>query len=321
MRAVQISTFGKENLEVVDIPEPAAPGPTEVLLSMEYAPINFNDMLLVSGKFPRRPNLPSVVGNEGVGTVIAIGDQVTTVKVGDRVVPPLYSYTWRQKMVVPQDELFALPQGIDPRQAAMIRINPPTAALILSEHGNLRPGDWIVQNGANSGVGLSVVAFAKARGIKTINFVRRESAIAEVQAAGGDIVLLDEAASVAKVADLTNSGRVRLAIDGISGASTIRLLEVLSQAGSLVSYAFSSGEVGIQADLRPLLRKAVSLYAFYQARPAYDTQMPTLIKQAADMVTRGELKMPIAAVYPLSEFKAALAHFDRGGKVLLDLQA
>ncbi|MDM9628484.1 zinc-dependent alcohol dehydrogenase family protein [Rhizobium sp. S152] len=322
MRGIQLSEFGgMENLKLAEIPEPAAPGQNDVLLGMEYAPINFNDLLLVSGKFPRRPSLPSAVGNEGVGRVLATGSDVTTVKVGDRVIPPLYSYTWRERMIVPQDELFAIPENIDPKQAAMLRINPPTAALMLSEHGNLRPGDWVVQNAATSGVGKSVIAFAKARGFKTINLVRRPESIEDILSSGGDIALLDNDKAVEKVADLTKGGSVRLAIDGVSGRSTVRLLEIVSQGASLVSYAFSSGEVAIQADLRPLLRKAVSLFAFYQARPAYDTQMPTLLRQAVAMVSEGTLKLPVAAVYPMSDWDAALAHFQKGGKVLLDLKS
>lgn len=323
MRAIQLSAFGDPvtNLRLAELPEPAAPGPHEVLLAMEFAPINFNDLLLIRGTFPQRPALPGPVGNEGSGKVLALGAGVTHLKVGDRVVAPLYSLTWRERMVVPAGELFALPAAVSAQQAAMLRINPPTAALLLSEHGDLKAGDWIIQNAANSGVGRSVIAFARARGIKTINLVRRAEAIEEVQAAGGDIVLLDASGSVDTVRALTEGGRVRLAIDGVSGESTLRLLEGLSQGGALVSYAFSSGEVAIQADLRPLLRKAVRLHAFYQARPQYDAQMDTLLRQSAEFIRAGKLEQPVAATYPLSRIGEAVEHAIRGGKVLLDIQA
>lgn len=323
MRAIQLSTFGDPviNLRLTELPEPAAPGVHEVLLAMEFAPINFNDLLLIRGTFPRRPSLPSPVGNEGSGKVLAVGVGVTHLKVGDRVVAPLYSYTWRERMVVPAEGLFALPEGVNAQQAAMMRINPPTAALLLSEHGELKPGDWIIQNGANSGVGRSVIAFARARGIRTINLVRRAEAINDIKAAGGDIVLLDAAGSLESIRSLTEAGRVRLAIDGVSGESTVRLLEALSQGGALVSYAFSSGDVAIQTDLRPLLRKAVRLHAFYQARPAYDTQMDTLLRESADFISAGKLELPVAATYPMSRIAEAVEHAIRGGKVLLDIQA
>ena len=194
MKAIQINAYGDplEGLELVDIAEPPPPGPDEVLIGVEFAPVNHNDLLLFGGKFPVHPPLPSVVGNEGVGIVLAVGADVDNVKVGDRVTPPLYSFTWRERMVIPAADLFALPVDADIQQLAMLRINPPTAALLLSEFVDLKPGDWVVQNCANSGVGRAVIAIAKGRGLRTVNFVRRQEQVAEVEAAGGDIVLVDE---------------------------------------------------------------------------------------------------------------------------------
>src|SRR2546425_4584369 len=74
----------------------------------------------------------------------------------------------------------------------MLGINPPTAALLLNESIDLRPGDWVAQNAANSGVGRSLIAIAKARGLKTINFVRRPELVPELQAVGGDLVIVDQ---------------------------------------------------------------------------------------------------------------------------------
>ena len=322
MRAIELIAFGDPatSLRVVDLPEPPMPGANEVLIQMEFAPVNFNDLLLIRGTFPQRPVLPSVVGNEGAGTVLAVGSDVGNVKVGDRVVPPLYSRTWRERMLVAADDVSIVPTELDAKQAAMLRINPPTAALMLSEHGDLKPGDWIIQNAANSGVGFSVIAFAQARGFKTINLVRRIEAIAEVEAAGGDVALLDSSESIQSIADLTKAGRIRLAIDGVSGESTVRLLEAVSQGGALVSYSFSSGEVSIKTDLRPVLRKGLSLHAFYQARPQYSNQIPTLLRQAAAFVLGGQLKQPVSEIYPMSRIADAVEHAIRGGKVLLDFR-
>src|SRR5205807_4072717 len=180
MRAVQIRTFGEPGivLELADLPEPPAPTASQVLIGVEYAPINMNDLYLIQGVFPIRPSLPSVVGNEGVGLILAIGDGVTHLKVGDRVLIPLYAFSWRERLVVPAAGLFSLPDA-DPKQLAMLGINPPTASLLLDQAPDLKPGDWVVQNAANSGVGRSVVAIAKARGLKTINLVRRAELIPE----------------------------------------------------------------------------------------------------------------------------------------------
>src|SRR6059036_1459302 len=138
MRAVQIRTFGEPGI-VLDLPDPPAPAAGEVLIGVEHAPINMNDLYLIQGVYPLRPSLPSVVGNEGVGRVLANGRGVDHLKVGDRVLVPLYSFSWRERLVAPAAGLSGLPED-DPRQLAMLGINPPTAALLLNESIDLRPG-------------------------------------------------------------------------------------------------------------------------------------------------------------------------------------
>ena len=89
-----------------------------------------------------RPSLPSFVGNEGVGRVLAVGSGVEHLKVDDRILIPLYAFSWREQLVVPAAGLFSLPDA-DPRQLAMLGINPPTASLLLDEASDLEPGDWV----------------------------------------------------------------------------------------------------------------------------------------------------------------------------------
>src|SRR5690242_17439030 len=193
MRAVRLTAFGNpvDGLEYVDIPEPDAPGPNQVLIGVEFYPINPNDLMVAQGIYAFRPPLPAVIGNEGVGRVLAVGPGVESVKVGDRVLAPPGSFTWRERIVVSAGGLSALPAEADPRQLAMLGINPPTAALLLSEYVDLKPGEWVVQNAANSGVGRWVIAFAKRRGLKTVNIVRRPELVPELEAVGGDIVVVE----------------------------------------------------------------------------------------------------------------------------------
>src|SRR5580704_3952823 len=193
MRAVQLTAYGNpvKELNYVDIPAPDAPGPNQVLIGVEFSPINPSDLLLTNGIYALRPALPTVIGNEGVGRVLDVGPGVRNVKVGDRVLAPLSSFTWRERMVISADGLFALPADADPRQLAMLSINPPTAALLLSDYVNLKPGEWVVQNAANSGVGRWVIAFAETRGLKTVNIVRRPELVPELEALGGDVVVVD----------------------------------------------------------------------------------------------------------------------------------
>src|SRR5438128_8807496 len=102
MRAVQVTAFGNpvDGLEYVDIPEPDAPGPNQLLIGVEYSPINPNDLMVAQGIYAFRPPLPTVIGNEGVGRVLAIGPGVENVNVGDRVLAPPSSFTWRERMVI-----------------------------------------------------------------------------------------------------------------------------------------------------------------------------------------------------------------------------
>src|SRR5579863_8513759 len=175
MRAVQLTAYGDplEGLKYVDIPAPEAPGRNEALIGVEFSPLNESDLLLARGIYGTRPALPTVIGDEGVGRVLAVGPGVENLKLGDRVLPPLSSFTWRAQMIVPANGLFPLPPDADPQQLAMLAINPPTAALLLGEYVDLKPGDWVVQNAANSAVGRWVIAFAKIRSLKTANIVRR----------------------------------------------------------------------------------------------------------------------------------------------------
>ncbi|MEU3983961.1 alcohol dehydrogenase catalytic domain-containing protein [Streptomyces sp. NPDC026672] len=160
MKAIHVTAYGdaREVLQVVDLEPPTAPGVGEVLIDMEYAPLNKHDLASISGFLPVPP-APFVAGNEGTGVVAATGEGVTNVKPGDRVALPLLSGTWREQIVVPAVGMAALPEA-DPQQLAMIGSNPPTAALILDKYADVPAGSYVVQNAANSGVGRSLIAIA-----------------------------------------------------------------------------------------------------------------------------------------------------------------
>jgi NADPH:quinone reductase-like Zn-dependent oxidoreductase len=322
MRAIQNTAFGNplETLRLVDLPEPDQPGPDEVLVEMEYAPINGNDLAVIANRFVYSTPLPSVVGNEGVGRVLKVGSNVCNVQVGDRVLPPLYAMTWRERLTIPANDLFALPANVDPAQLAMLRINPPTAVLLLGCFVQLEKGDWVVQNAANSGIGRTVIALAKKRGLRTINFVRRRELIKELEEAGGDVVLVDEPGAIEKAKAAAGAGKVRLAIDGLSGSAAARLIDVLSQNGTLVSYAFTSGEVVTPIKVGDLHLRGIVVRGIYIDLPEYQPYMADAIRESAGLMAGGELDLPVAAVYPVADYDKAVAHAMNGGKVLLDLR-
>ncbi|MDB5527289.1 MAG: alcohol dehydrogenase [Devosia sp.] len=322
MRAIQLNSYGDpiENVDVVDIPEPAAPGPGEVLVGMEYAPVNPADLLLAMGYYTVKPALPSVIGNEGVGTVLALGVGVTTVKAGDRVVAPLSSFTWRERMLMPSAGLVVLPPQADPQQLAMLAINPVTAQLILAQFEGLRAGDWIVQNAANSGVGRSLIAFSGDRGLKTINIVRRAELIADLEAAGGDVVVVDGPDVAERIKAAIGSAEIKFGLDGVSGAAAATLASLLANGGTLVSYGAMSNSA-LSLNPADVVFKQLKVKGLFLGDPAHVASFLALIKEGARLIAAGKLNVPVAAIYPLSAIKQAIAHVQKGGKVLLDIKA
>jgi len=304
----------------VQIQEPAAPGPGQALIGVEFSPIDLSDLLVVSGAYPFRPSLPSVIGNEGVGRILAVGPGVDNVVVGDRVLTPLYGLAWAERIVAPAEGLFALPADVDPQQLAMLTINPPTAGLLLSEFVDLADGDWVVQNAANSGVGRAVIAFAKARGFKTINLVRRTELIDELEALGGDLVSVDTPEGLNLAKDALGAADPRLAIDGVGGPSAATLINLLGRDGTLVAYA-ALGKAPIAISAMALIFKRISVRGFFLSDPEHAAKIAPLIVEAAELLRSGRLHAPVAATYPLSAIKDAVAHVQRGGKVLLDVAA
>jgi len=243
---------------------------------------------------------------------------VESVKVGDRVLAPLGSFTWRERMVIPAGGLSALHPNADPRQLAMLGINPPTAALLLSEYVDLKPGEWVVQNAANSGVGRWVIAFAKTRGLKTVNIVRRPELVAELKAFGGDVVVVDSPDVSESIKAAVGQAELRLALDGVSGPATSVLAATLSRRGTLVSFAAMS-ETPMSINPLDVIFKLLTMRGFWLGHPEVAAKIAPAIARAAAMIASGRVHIPVAATYRLSSIKEAVAHAQRGGKILLDI--
>ncbi|HEY0133872.1 MAG TPA: alcohol dehydrogenase catalytic domain-containing protein, partial [Nannocystis sp.] len=170
----------------VDAPEPAAPAKGEVAVDFLCSPVNPADLLLLSGNYGHRPVLPARGGLEGVGRVSALGPGVEHLKIGDRVLLP--GNAWCERAVIPAGGLFALPAAAASEQLAMLTVNPPTAWGLLHDYVKLEPGDWVILNAANSGVGASMVALTRRLGLRIVSVVRREDAVAELRQQGSDLV-------------------------------------------------------------------------------------------------------------------------------------
>src|ERR1700719_2518952 len=190
MKAIHLTAYGNPapNLQMVEVPEPNSPSAGEALVRMEYAPVDYSDLMLANGVYFLNPQLPSVIGGEGAGIVEVIGPGVTSVKVGDRVTIPFRTFTWGEKVLAPAEGLFVVPPSVDARTASMLNINPTTAVLLLDEFVKLKPKDWIVLNAANSQVARCLIAIAKSRGLNVIGTVRAPELVAEIKKLGADFV-------------------------------------------------------------------------------------------------------------------------------------
>ena len=323
MKALQISRFGapEEVVELADVPEPARPAPGEVLVASEYAPINHSEILKIVGRYPLLPaSFPAGVGNDGVARILSVGSGVQGLRPGDRVLVPAAYPAWRERLVLPAAGLFPLPVGADPRQLSMLSINPPTAALLLSEFVSLEPGDWVLQNAGNSGVGRSVIALARERGLRTVSLVRRTELVNELREEGADVVIVDGPDVRSRVAEATSAAPIRLAIDGVSGPSTAALSGCLAPGGAVVLYSLLSGQSGV-ADGIDLIFRDIAIRGFWLYSPQYRDSPKAVdaMKLGARLVAEGKLHFPIAAEYPLSAFSEALRHALKGGKVLFEI--
>ncbi len=329
MIAVQYAKFGNpgEVLRAVEL-ESRQPNAGEALVTVEAAPIHPSDLLTVSGDYGIKPDLPATPGQEGVGRIAELGDGVNNFKIGDLVLLPLGSGTWRSHMTLPVESLIPLPDTGDPIQFSLMSINPLTASLLLSECTALQPGDWVVQNAANSSVGHYLAALAKHRGIKTINLVRRGGGVElTIRELGGTEVVVDKGQDLSKdIQSITGGDPVRLGIDAVGGTSTSVLASCLSPGSTLVSYGALSGEACIIPPGQLIFRD-IHVQGFWLLNWLRGNDRATInarLQELVDMVAGGRLKADIGGSYPLERVKDAARHAmqdSRDGKIILTPEA
>jgi NADPH:quinone reductase-like Zn-dependent oxidoreductase len=318
MLAAKVMAFGRPDLaiEAVEQADPGEPGPEEVVVEAEFAPINPADLLNIEGKYGAAPPpLPLTPGAEGVGRIAKAGAAVRHVTVGDRVLLPGPG-CWRELIKAPGRAVFPLPEGVDPKQLAMLRVNPPTAYLMLHQFVAPRPGQWLIQNAANSGVGHCLIRLARLAGVKTVNVVRREELAAPLRAFGGDIVLTDGPDLDVRVRAAIGEAALPLAIDAVGGPGTQRLARCVSDGGTVVNYGVLSGEP-CMVDGRETVFRDVRLHGFWLRKWFADTppaQIASVYRELAAKVADGTLAVEVEAVYPIRRIKEAVAHAARGGR-------
>jgi len=319
-KALTYSQFGPpaEALALQERPLPA-PGADEVRLRLLASPINPSDYGMILGKYGRTAELPAVAGREGVAEVVETGMGVANVRAGDRVIFPDSIGAWQTLANAPAENLRVVPADVPVEFAAMLSVNPPTAWRILRD-AHLPAGSWVVQNAANSAVGLFVIQMAKHLGLKTLNVVRHERWIEPLKEAGADVVVTEESGYEKDLENLIGRSGTQLAINSIGGASALRLVNSLAGGGVHVTIGAMTFDA-IRFPTRQLIFNDVQIKGFWMDR-WFRTQSTARVQVMFDnlynLVREGVLSAPVAARFPLDRFQDALAANaeTRLGKVL-----
>lgn len=316
-KALLFRTHGDPNsvlqLESMNLPPVGA---NDVLVKMLAAPINPSDINMIQGTYAVLPDLPAVGGNEGVAQVLEVGNQVKSLKTGDWVIPRDAGLgTWRTEAVLPEEDIISLPNSLPLLAAATLGVNPCTAFRMLSDFEDLQPGDSVIQNSANSGVGQAVIQIAAARGIKTINVVRDRPGFTELsdrlKAIGASHVIREEALRKPEMKELFKSfPRPKLALNGVGGKSATELLRHLQVGGSMVTYGGMSKQPVI-IPVSALIFKDVKIRGFWMTQwkrdHAHDKRkFGAMLDELCTLIQQGKLSAPACTEVGLQDFHKAL---------------
>lgn len=311
MRATQAfieQTGGPEVIQwhEVDLP---APGPGQVLIRHEAVGLNFIDTYLRTGLYPMR--LPGGLGFEAAGVVEAVGEGVTHLVPGQRTAsfggtPGAYATARIAKAA----ELFPLPEGIDSQTAAAVFLKGATVEALAERVAPVAPGGWALVPAAAGGVGLLLVQWLKARGVRVIGTVGAPSKVRLAQEAGAELVFLSgDPDLVAKVREATGGKGVAVSYDGVGAASWQTSLDSMAARGTIVSFGNASGPVTGVA-----LRDLATRGSLFVTRPGVYDYYRDPAEAAAGaaklwgMVGSGKLTITVGQTYALTD--AAQAHID-----------
>ena len=299
--------------------QPRAPAAGEVLVRLLAAPINPADLNMIEGTYGVKPALPAVPGVEGCGVVEA--SAATGFLTGERVVFLRRASTWATHTTVPADSLFKLPAGIDPLQAAMLKVNPATAWRLLHGFESLNQGDWIVQNLGNSAVGRCVIQLARDLGIRTVSFVRRCEIAGELRALGADHVFADDDEGVLAARETLGGAKAALAFNAVGGDSALRLMKLLRESGTHITYG-AMGRKPVSLPNGLLIFRDLRVRGLWVTRwveNAPPAEVARVYQDLAGRVAAGRLVQPVDGTFPLAAFRDALVRLEapeRLGKVL-----
>ena len=320
-----VNNFGepKTVLQARDVTLPPT-GPNQVLLKMLMAPINPSDINMIEGTYFVQPSLPAVMGNEGVGEVVEVGSDVKGLAPGDWVIPADTAFgTWQTMKQIEDTEVIKLRNDIPALAAATISVNPCTAYRMLTDYAHLEPGDVIIQNGSNSGVGVSVIQLAREWGIRTINIVRNRPEIdnltSYLKSLGADHVVTEEFCRKPEMRELIKSlpNQPKLAFNCVGGQSASELLRHLGRGGTMITYGGMSKKP-IIAPTGALLFKEIKLFGYWNTNwnrlHKTDIARFEMLSDICRLIKESKFVPPECEVYNLSDYEKAVDRSTSGYK-------
>ena len=324
MQSVRFHEFGNpaEVLRVEDVERPEA-GAGEVLVKMRARPINPSDVLTVRGLYGQLPVPPATPGLEGMGEVAAVGEGVTHLSEGQRVIPLGVAGTWAEYVIAPAAQLIPVPDGVSDQTAAQFVVNPLTAWIMTVEELALQPGEWLLQTAAGSTLGRVVLQIARQRGFKTINVVRRREQAEELKALGAhEVICTDEEDIPERVRQITGKEGLKKAIDAVGGETGAAVVRALGRGGVMLVYGLLSGQP-MPIDGGRMIFTSATVRGFWLGewmRSAPPERQQAVTGEMLRSMATQEIVPPVEAEYPLADILAAVKHSvrpGRSGKVLL----
>src|SRR3954465_4216679 len=308
MKAVLCKAYGPpESLVVEDVLSPE-PGPGEVVVSVKAASVNFPDVLIIQNKYQFKPQLPFSPGSEVAGVVKTIGDGVTTVKPGDRVMAFTTYGAFAEEVKTEAKRLLPLPLGMDFTHAAAFGLTYATSDHALRDRGQLASGETLLVLGAAGGVGLAAIEISKALGARVIAAASTDDKLAVCREHGADDAINYVAEDLRdRVKAITGDGGVDVVYDPVGGAYTEPALRSLAWRGRLLVVGFAAGEIP-KIPLNLTLLKGCSIVGvfwgeFVKREPV---RFAAVMKQLAEWYQAGKLNPYVSETMPLDRAAEAL---------------
>lgn len=328
MKAVLIREFGApETHRVEDVADPL-PGPDDVLIDVHAAAINFPDLLVVTGKYQVLPPRPFSPGKDAAGIVRTVGENVRSLKPGDRVVALVENGSYATALVAPAASCHPMPASLSFVEGAAMGLVYQTAYFALVDRGQYRPGETVMINGAAGGVGLAAVQIAKGLGATVLAGVNQPDQAEVVRRHGADHVIdlsvpgLREAIRT-QVHAVTGGKGADVVLDTLGGDVFDGAIRALAWCGRIVVIGFAAGRIPeIKANYLLVKNITATGLQWSDYRDRTPGRVAEVQHELMALHERGALKPHLMATYPLDRFAEAMAVVQAGratGKVVLTM--